>query len=585
MLVSQLSTLRRLVPVLGLVAALQLPAAHTQAQAPDWAWARNQVMTSQTSGIGTSLISPRRVAVDGSGNSYVFGGYGGILTLGAFSLTSVSLGDLYVAKYDPAGTCLWAKTFGGIGVEAAQDLAVDATGNVFVTGYFEDDVVFGTTTLSAGPVLTMRGALFVGKLNTAGTWQWATKFGVDNRLARTTTVGLALAPNGDVLLGGTFNDFLTRGTFPFNFGSTALVANGGFSDVFAARLDPTGTTWRWAIRAGGTQPDGATAIAADAAGNAYLTGFFNGTVAFGGQSVASTGGSDDVFVTKLDPAGQWAWASSGGGNSPDAGAAIVADAAGNCAITGRIVGSFGGTVTFGTTTLVLNPGVASSQPEVLVAKLNSAGQWQWAARAGGRGEDFGTGVALDAQSRVYVAGSVGVGADFGSTTVNSPTVSGTRFLGLLSPTGTWQWVKLVGSNGGAANTSIAFDGSNLFITAPYLGQVDFGIATLNAAPNADNAGYLAKLGAVALAVRVGGVSGPLFSVTPNPLANSRAAMVHASVAGQLEIRDMLGREVRPQLALGTGEQSLSLPASLAPGLYLATLRTAAGTTTQRLLVE
>ena len=591
MLVSLLSNLRCLVSLLGLAALLHLPAA-SWAQAPAWAWARNQVMTSPSGGIGTALITPRRVAVDGSGNSYVYGNFGGTLTLGAFSLSNAGGADLYVAKYDPAGTCLWARSFGGVGAEFAQDLAVDATGNVFVTGYFEDDVAFGTTTLSAGPAITMRGALFVGKLNTAGTWQWATKFGVDNRMARATTVGVALAPNGDVLLGGTFNDLVYRSTFPFSFGSTVLVANGNYADVFAARLDPTGTTWRWAIRAGGPQPDGATAIATDAAGNAYLTGFFDGPADFGGQSLASAGGNGDVFVAKLDPAGQWAWASGGGGNSIDAGTSISTDAAGNCAIVGRIAGSYGATVTFGSTTLVLNPGVASSAPDVLVAKLNSSGQWQWAARAGGRGEDAGTGVALDAQGRVFAVGTVSVGADFGSTTINNtpagnPTVSGDKFLGLLSAAGSWQWVTQVGLTRGspAYNPALAFDGRNVFVTNAYIGQADFGVAAFSPAANADNAGYLAKLGAVPLAARVAGAPGLLFSVAPNPVTNGREAVVHASMVGQLEVRDVLGREVMPRLALNPGERALNLPATLSPGLYLATLRTTAGIATQRLLVD
>ena len=585
------SCLRRAFLALGLIVLFQLAAIVAPAQVPAWAWARNQVMTA-TAGTSSSLISPKRVAVDGRGNSYVFGRYSGILTLGAFTLSAVG-GGLYVAKYDPAGTCLWAVSAGGPGAEEAQDLVVDPAGNVFVAGYFDDTVVFGPSTLSAGAALTERGAMFVGKLNPAGSWQWATQFGADVRRARATSVRLALAPDGDLLLGGAFNDLATRGTFPFNFGSIVLstAASGNNLDLYAARLDPTGTTWRWAIRVGGSQVDGATAIASDAAGNAYLTGFFNGTVAFGSQSVTDTGGSgQDVFVAKLNPTGQWVWASSGGGNSPDAGTAIAADAAGNCVVAGRIVGSFGGTVTFGSTTLTLNPGVTSSGPDVLVAKLSSSGQWQWAARAGGRGEDAGTSVALDAGGRVFVAGYVSVRADFGPTVVNdapasNPVVTGTRFLGLLSPAGTWQWVTLLGMGFGIEDTTVAHDGANAFITGAYLTQVAFDAITLSAAPSASNAGYLAKLGAVALAARPNRAA-PAFSVAPNPLVGRREAVVRAASAGQLEIRDLLGREVVPRRVLSpAGEQHLHLPASLTPGLYLATLRTAAGAATQRLVVE
>ena len=108
---------------------------------------------------------------------------------------------------------------------------MNAAGNVFVTGYFEDNVTFSSTTLAAGAAITQRRALFVGKLNTAGTWQWATKFGVgvDTRQPRTTTVGLTLAPDGDVLLDGTFNNAAYRGTVSFAFGSILLSTTGQYA--------------------------------------------------------------------------------------------------------------------------------------------------------------------------------------------------------------------------------------------------------------------------------------------------------------------------------------------------------------------
>ena len=585
---SILSLLCRLTPALGFAALLQLPATPACAQAPPWTWARNQVMTAPTGG-GSSLITPKRVAVDGSGNSYVFGSYSGILTLGAFAFTNNTGADLYVAKYDAAGTCLWGRVVGGPGVEAPQDLAVDAAGNVFVTGYFEDNVTFGSTTLTAGAAITQRGALFVGKLNTAGTWQWATKFGVDTRQPRTTTVALALAPDGDVLLGGTFNDAATRGAFPFAFGSIVLSTTASTSDVFAARLDPTGATWRWAIQAGTPDFDGATAVATDAAGNAYLTGFFNGTVAFGAQSVTATGTAADVFVAKLNPAGQWVWANSGGGSSPDAGSAIATDAAGNCAIAGRIIGSFGGTVTFGSTTLVLNPGRVSSGPDVLVAKLSSTGQWQWATRAGGPGGDSGESVALDAQGNVYAAGRVNIAADFGSTTVNNtpvsnPTIQGDQFLGRLSPTGAWQWVTLVGQTlTSFSNVALAFDGSNTFVTGSYTNQAVFGATTFSPAPNAANAGYLAKLGSAPLATRTGAQARAL-TLWPQPAAAGAALQLQTTQPGTFTLLDALGRQAFTAV-LPAGELRLLLPGNLPPGIYQSRLATADGLFSQKLLVE
>jgi hypothetical protein len=89
------------------------------------------------------------VAVDGNGNVVLAGAFQNSVNLGTGSLTSAGLSDIYVAKYSATGTPLWSKSFGGTSYDAGSGLAVDGNGNIFVTGYFQNAVTFGGTSLTS----------------------------------------------------------------------------------------------------------------------------------------------------------------------------------------------------------------------------------------------------------------------------------------------------------------------------------------------------------------------------------------------------------------------------------------------------
>ena len=106
-----------------------------------------------------------------------------------------------------------------------------------------------------------------------------------------------------------------------------------WDDAFIAKLDPSGNLL-WAVQAGGSRIDFGSDITLDGSGNAYVTGSFGSTAAFGSVSLTASG-SHDIFVAKLDPSGNWLWTVQAGGNHSDISCGIALDGAGNACVAGN----------------------------------------------------------------------------------------------------------------------------------------------------------------------------------------------------------------------------------------------------------
>ena len=89
------------------------------------------------------------IAADSEGNCYVTGFFRGTATFGSETLTSAAGNDIFVVKLDPDGHVLWAKRMGGSGYESGHSIAVDTAGNSYVTGYFQGNATFGTIPLTS----------------------------------------------------------------------------------------------------------------------------------------------------------------------------------------------------------------------------------------------------------------------------------------------------------------------------------------------------------------------------------------------------------------------------------------------------
>ena len=235
---------------------------------------------------GTSNDRAYAVAVDGSGNVYTTGYFEGTVNFGAGDVTSAGATDVFVTKLNSAGAHQWTTTFGGTSSDVGYGVAVDGSGNVHVTGHFNGTVNFG-----AGNVTAVGASdVFVTKLNSSGAHQWTTTFGgTSNDRAYV----VAVDGSGNVHVTGYFS-----GTVDFGAGD---VTSAGATDGFVTKLNSSGAH-QWTTTLGGTGNDYGWGVAVDGSGNVHVTGYFDNTVDFGAGDVTSAGGYDG-FVVKLDSAG------------------------------------------------------------------------------------------------------------------------------------------------------------------------------------------------------------------------------------------------------------------------------------------
>ncbi len=342
---------------------------------------------------GASADYGNAVATDASGNVFLIGTFQGTVDFGGGGLVSAGLDDIVVAKYGPSGTYLWSQRFGSTGSDYGYSVATDASGNIFIAGFFTGTVNFG-----GGPLVSAGVAdMVVAKYSPTGTHIWSQRFGSTGDDEATS---VATDASGNIFVTGAF-----EGTV--NFGGGALVSAGDY-DIVVAKYGPTGTHL-WSQRFGSTAGDAGVSVAADASGNVFMTGYFEKTVDFGGGPLMSAD-DYDIVVAKYTPTGTHVWSRRFGSTGTDIGISLATDAAGNVFMTGY----FTGTADFGGGPLVSEGGI-----DIVVAKYGPTGTHLWSRRSGGTGNDGGHSVATDASGNVFVQASFRVTADFGGGTLVS----------------------------------------------------------------------------------------------------------------------------------------------------------------------
>lgn len=421
---------------------------------------------------GTKSDYSASVAVDASGNVYTIGYYLGTADFnpgpGTANLTAAGRSDIYISKLDGAGNFVWAKSIGGNGWDDGAGIAVDALGNIILTGHFSGTADFdpgaGTANLTAAGDYD----IFICKLDAAGNYLWAESIGNNNGDYSWDVVADAM---NNIYITGQF-----FGTLDFNPGAgTSNMTSAGGYDFFICKLDIAGN-FLWAKSLGGLNPDVSYSIDVDINCNVYTTGGFNGTVDFDpGASVfnLSTAGSEDVFILKLDSMGNFVWARSFGGNNFDSANALSVDFAGNV----YTIGTFEGTADF-------NPGpgistiTSSGFTDVFICKIDVAGNFVWAKNLSGMNYEDAFAVNTDNNGNVVFSGCFSSLVDFdpGIGTFNlTPSGAQDIFISMLDNTGNFLWAKaLQGNNNIGCGISILVDGgNNIYTTGFFSSTVDF----------------------------------------------------------------------------------------------------------------
>jgi hypothetical protein len=264
---------------------------------------------------------PRAITGDSDGNIWITGIFRNQLDVdpgvGEVLLEGNPTWDFFLLKLDPEGDFLWAHAFTGADFDFVNSVATDEDGNVFLGGSFQSEIDFDPGVEEQLVEPNGFNNLFILKLDNEGNFQWVkTVVGPSAH----TLYKLDVDQEGNVVATGRFS-----GTSDFDPGIPTLpLSSNGAEDVFLIKLSPDGDL-EWAFNFGGATGDSGQDLAIDQEGNIYLTGYFTQLVDFDpgpGFFEFLSAGSDDIFVCKFTPSGDFEWAQQIGGENRDRGLSI-----------------------------------------------------------------------------------------------------------------------------------------------------------------------------------------------------------------------------------------------------------------------
>ena len=364
------------------------------------------------------------------------------------------------------GAALWSKRF-GVGEPGIfqPSLVVDPANNVIVARGLSGSADFG-----GGP-LTSNGDLdiFIVKLDAAGNHLWSKRFG---DLEYQVATALAVDADSNIIMAGIFYGSI-------DFGGSPLVNIGTGYTAFIVKLDAAGDhLWSKHCDSAAMWPP---SLAVDGTGNIVMIGEFAGSMDCGGGALTSAGGAD-LFVAKLDAAGDHIWSRRFGDAAQQDGIQGAVDSAGNILLGGNFFGQLdlgGGALT------------SAGGADLFIAKLDPEGDHLWSRGFGDADDQWGYGMALDGSANVLITGELDGAVDFG----DGPLVNagnGDAFLAKFDAAGQHVWSKLFGDANTQAGFAVAAEASgNVVATGVFDGQIDFGGGPMLSAGNGDI--FLTKL--------------------------------------------------------------------------------------------
>lgn len=338
------------------------------------------------------------VALDGSDNVLIIGEFNDKLDLGGGPLPGSGGTDIFVGKLSPSGGHVWSAHFGDSADQYGAAIGCDSNGNVIITGRNEGTVDFGggaITSPAAGQI--GGGAVYVAKLDAAGTHVWSHGYGDGSDQYG---VSVAATPQGDVVV-------MATGGGSVDFGDGLLTGLGG-GDVFVAKLAAGDGAAIWSKRFGDEATQYGKHVATDAEGNVFVLAAGSGAMDFGGGPLVAAG-DQDVFIAKLNGNGEHVWSrryGSPGGTAE--GTSVAVDGGGNVILTG----AFTGQINFGGGMLP-----SAGGKDVFLVKLSKDGMHVWSRRYGDGDSQAATAIAL--AGSLFLTGYFGGAVDFGSGTLTS----------------------------------------------------------------------------------------------------------------------------------------------------------------------
>lgn len=446
----------------------------------------------------TTADNSSSVATDAAGNLYHTGSFTGTIDAdpgaGVISFSSTGGSDACIAKLDANGNLLWALAITGSGSVDAKAIT-DAGGNLLISGTYSNGDIDLDPGAGVFNLTTSYQQQYVAKYDAAGNFIWG----------KSTEGSGGFMYFSDIALDG-FGNIYTAGAFsgPVDFDPGAGVftlTSSGINDEYVLKLDASGN-FLWARRRPAASGYGisANSLAVDAAGNAYTTGSFGGTVDFDpgpGTFFLSNTIWGDAYLTKLNASGNFVYAfviSNSAGT--DIGEALVLDASGsNIYVTGLFE-----------QTTDLDPGApllqftANGQNDAFVTKYNSTtGALAWARVLTGNVIEIPLQLTLDGNGNIYSAGYYFGQLDFdpgpGTYIINSD-LSLNTYVSKLSSTGNFIWAGILyGTDINSPQEIIADNCGSICLAGSFEGTMDLepGPSVKNITSAGDKDVYFIKL--------------------------------------------------------------------------------------------
>jgi hypothetical protein len=392
------------------------------------------------------------IAVDDSGNSYVAGIFEGQADFcpgdGVEYRESNGKLDVFLSRFDSNGNFCWVRVWGGSDGDRAQSISLDDSGNLYVTGYFEDSVDFDPGSGTDIHISEGKDDAFLSRFDSNGNFIWARTWGGEGN---DSADGVSVDGSGCIYVCGSFFE-----TVDFDPGPGEDYHVGEGSDFFLSKFNSNGDfiwarTWGGSAHGYGQADD----VAGDDIGNAYVVGKFYLTVDFDpgpGEEIYQGDVFGDGFISKFSPDGEFVWVEVVDAVDPHNATLrdIVLDDAGNLYVVGNVtagllmkydpdgnqiwkvmmdhsiwtqglaISSAGELFLTGEffSTKDLDPGPGEDIHDggdfgnAFLLKFLPNGDYVWGRTWGGPDFDSGFGVGIDGLGNSYVAGTFGVIADF-----------------------------------------------------------------------------------------------------------------------------------------------------------------------------
>ena len=347
----------------------------------------------------------------------------------------------------------------------ANDLEIDSSGHVYLTGLFQETVDFdpgpGAVELTASDI----GYGFVARYSPDHELEWVQPMSVSDGSLR--GYGLVLDETGNVYVTGYFGTSNTLATA--TFGSITRTSEGS-GDAFLAKLDSAGD-FVWVTTWGGVESDTATGIAIAPDGTIHVGGRYRDAVDFDASSdifvLTSVDASSDGYVTSFDSSGNFLNAVSFGGAGSDDVDRVAIDASGDV----YAVGLFRETAQFGPDHTLQS----SDSGDAFLVKLNDTYDVQWVRQASGESSISIPNVGVDGVGDVYLTTWFSQSVHFGG---NTPTLFNTggrdSVIAKWDADGVFQWARQIEGDETNRIYNVDFDPyNNVFVSGYFGGTTDF----------------------------------------------------------------------------------------------------------------